>query len=197
MDKFIYTALSFIILAVLFALPVALGGDKFTLAEVGANTSSPPTLITTHRVEEEVLQKNGCSISPKFPDEVLNWCNLITKYAGKHNLPPDLVAAVILQESGGNPKAISKSGAVGLMQVMPSDGIAATFLCVNGPCFANRPTTQELLDPEFNIKYGTRMFSRLVRKHGNFRLALMEYGPMDQKGYYSDRVLKIFKIYGK
>jgi len=48
-------------------------------------------------------------------------------------LPEALIAAVILQESGGDPSAYSSSGAVGLMQVMPRDGIAAEFMCVNGP----------------------------------------------------------------
>jgi hypothetical protein len=98
-----------------------------------------------------------CKVSRKFPDRVYKWCDLITRFADQHNLPPDLIAAVIWQESGGNPQSFSRSGAVGLMQVMPSDGLAAQFQCANGPCFANRPKTKQLKDPEFNIKYGVRI----------------------------------------
>ena len=126
----------------------------------------------------------------------MQWCNLITHYAAKRSLHPDLVAALIWQESGGNPAAYYQSGAVGLKQVMPSDGIAATFMCVNGPCFTIRPTNSKLQDPEFNIAYGTKMLASLLSKNGNMRDALKSYGPMDVGYYYSDKVLGIFERYG-
>jgi soluble lytic murein transglycosylase-like protein len=102
-----------------------------------------------------------------------------------------LVAAVMLQESGGQPDVISASGAVGLMQVMPSDGIAAGFMCVNGPCFASRPTIEMLLDPAFNIDYGVRMLAGLIEKYGSERDALKAYGPYNVEYYYADKVLTI------
>lgn len=117
---------------------------------------------------------------------------MIVTHAGKYDIDPYLVAAVMLQESDGFPEAISKSGAVGLMQVMPSDGIAASFLCVNGPCFSGRPSTQELLDPEFNINFGTRILAGLVEKHGSVRDALKAYGPYDVGYDYADKVLAIY-----
>ena len=55
-----------------------------------------------------------CSVSERFPASIRRWCGLITQYAAKHGLPPNLVAALIWQESGGNPVAYSHSGAVGL-----------------------------------------------------------------------------------
>ncbi len=58
------------------------------------------------------------------------------------------------------------------MQVMPQDGRAANFMCANGPCFSSRPTISQLLDPEFNISYGTRMLAQLIGKQGNVREAL-------------------------
>jgi len=137
-----------------------------------------------------------CAISSNFPAKVRNWCDLITQYANQRGLPPDLVAAVIWQESGGNPGAYSKSGAVGLMQVMPRDGIAASFMCVNGPCFKDRPTTSQLQDPEFNISYGTKMLASLLNRRGNLRDALKSYGPMDVGYYYADIVLGLFQKYG-
>jgi hypothetical protein len=140
---------------------------------------------------------NDCRVSEQFPPNILQWCNLITLYAEKADLSPDLIAALIVQESGGKPLAYSHSGAVGLMQVMPRDGIATKFICKNGPCFANRPLIAELQDPEFNISYGTRMLAGLNSRFGNMRDALKSYGPMDVGYSYADKVLAIEKRYGQ
>ncbi len=137
-----------------------------------------------------------CRVSAKFPESILQWCNLITYYADKRDLEPDLVAALIWQESGGKPQAYSSSGAVGLMQVMPSDGLAASFMCVNGPCFSNRPTISELEDPEFNIAYGSKMLAGLQARTGDLREALKSYGPMNVGYSYADKVIGIFQKYG-
>ena len=137
----------------------------------------------------------NCEVSAKYPDRILRWCGFITNYAQKHGLSPDLVAALIWQESGGNPEAYSKSGAVGLMQVMPRDGIASSFMCVNGPCFQGRPSTEELRDPEFNVAYGTRYLASLLNKKGNLREALKSYGPMNVNYYYADKVLSIYQAH--
>jgi hypothetical protein len=140
---------------------------------------------------------SGCQISNRFPAAVLQWCNIVSTYTDKYGLDPNLIAALIWQESGGNPQAISGSGAVGLMQVMPQDGQATNFMCANGPCFSSRPTTSQLLDPEFNISYGTRMLAELVNKQGNLREALKAYGPMNVGYYYADKVLSLYQQYGK
>ena len=81
------------------------------------------------------------------------------------------------------------------MQVMPRDGISASFMCKNGPCFANRPTIAELSDPEFNVKYGTRLLAGLVNRKGNLREALKAYGPMDVGYTYADKVLSLYQRY--
>lgn len=137
----------------------------------------------------------ACSLSDRYPEAVRQWCGMIEKYAAEYDIEPQLIAAVMLQESGGNPQAYSSSGAVGLMQVMPSDGISANFMCANGPCFSSRPSMQELYDPEFNISYGARMLSGLIHKFGNIRDGLQAYGPMDVGYYYSDLVIKIMDTY--
>lgn len=141
-------------------------------------------------------QVDGCAVSDRFPPAVLQWCELITAYASKHGLPPDLIAALIWQESGGQPEVISHSGAVGLMQVMPNDGPAASFMCINGPCFANRPSSAELKDPEFNIAYGARLLAGLYARSGDLREALKSYGPMSVGYSYADRVLALYQQYG-
>lgn len=141
-----------------------------------------------------VLEKE-CNVSDRFPQEILQWCALITHYAAKRNLPPDLVAALIWIESAGNASAYSHSGAVGLMQVMPRDGLAASFTCVGGPCFSDRPSSDQLYDPAFNISYGTKLLAGLVARNGNLREALKSYGPMSVGYSYADQVLGVFKRY--
>ena len=134
-----------------------------------------------------------CVLHSRYPAGVRQWCTQIMRHASKNNLDPDLIAAVIWQESGGNPIAYSKSGAVGLMQVMPRDGIASTFQCINGPCFSNRPTITELEKPNFNIKFGTGMIAGLLQRYGSLREALKFYGPMNVDYYYADKVLNIYQ----
>ncbi len=142
--------------------------------------------------ESGALQ-DDCTISNGYPQDIRQWCSQIMRHANNNDLDPNLVAALIWQESGGNPIAYSKSGAVGLMQVMPRDGIAAAFQCKNGPCFTNRPSISELEKPNFNIKYGTGMLAGLLKKYGNIREALKYYGPMNVGYYYADKVLNIYQ----
>ena len=134
----------------------------------------------------------SCSISAMYPPSIQQWCDLIERYAAESGLDPNLISAVMLQESAGKSDAYSKSGAVGLLQVMPRDGLAASFMCINGPCFADRPSMAELYDPETNVSYGANMLSGLNRRYGNIRDALKAYGPKDVGYYYADIVLGIF-----
>ncbi len=134
-------------------------------------------------------------LSRTYPESVLQWEGLIAESAERYQLDPNFIAAVILQESGGNAEAYSVSGAVGLMQVMPSDGIAESFLCDDLPCFRSRPSMQELFDPAFNINYGSRMLAGLIEKYGSQQEALYHYGPIDVGYRYADAVLSIYTTY--
>jgi len=131
----------------------------------------------------------NCFINPHFPPNIQEWCSSISSQALLLGIDPNLIAAVILVESGGNPYAVSTSGAIGLMQVMPSDGPAGEFMCINGPCFADRPTSTKLFDPAFNISYGAALLSGLVQKYGDIRIALAAYGPLDGGDFYPNLVL--------
>lgn len=147
-------------------------------------------------ISSEILSNNlPCRVSKNYPDSIHQWCGLITLFAEQNNLSPDLIAALIWQESGGEALAYSKSGAVGLMQVMPHDGLAASFQCPNGPCFVDRPSIAELQDPTFNIAFGTQFLSGLVNKLGTQREALKAYGPHDVGYSYADKVLRIYETY--
>ena len=138
---------------------------------------------------------DGCALPVSYPEAIHQWCQPINQAAAYYGLDPRLIAAVMLQESGGHPDAYSKSGAVGLMQVMPRDGLAADFMCANGPCFSSRPSMEELFDPQFNIDFGAMMLSGLISKYGDNREGLRAYGPMDSGYHYADLVLAIYNNY--
>lgn len=164
----------------LVALPTRVSSAAPAAAQVDASKVSASLL-------------SECSLSPSYPDSILQWCGLIDQYARENNVDPNLVSAVMLQESAGRPDAYSRSGAVGLMQVMPQDGKAAAFICKNGPCFSNRPSMSDLFDPEYNVAYGVRMLASLIREKGNLREALRAYGPVDVGYSYADLVLDIMR----
>lgn len=150
-----------------------------------------------HRIDSEIevslSQQNA--ISTKFPTSIQRWKTLIEATAKKYNLDPNLIASIMMVESAGNPQAISSNGAVGLLQVMPRDGIAASFLCMNKPCFYNRPTKKELLEPEFNLDYGIGLLIDLLNQYGNLRDALLHYGPINVEFTYADRILTFYEQY--
>ena len=98
---------------------------------------------------------------------------LVQTYARASALSPALVQAMIDAESGGDPSAISRAGAQGLMQLMP--GTASTYGVVNA------------FDPDENVSGGCRyMHDLLSRYHQNVSLALAAYnagpGAVDASG---------------
>jgi len=85
------------------------------------------------------------------------------------NIPPNLIEAVIRQESGGNPNAVSPRGAVGLMQIMPDTARA--------PGFGLSPLpADKLRDPEANRAFGTQYLSAMMNRYqGDVPRALVAY----------------------
>lgn len=142
-----------------------------------------------------ILPVSEKKLSVKYPQSIQKWREEIEFSADQNGLDPNLIGAVMLQESGGQPTVVSASGAVGLMQIMPRDGIASSFICGDNPCFKNRPSITELLDPDENINFGARMLSGLLKTSGSIRNALKAYGPMDAGFYYADIVLSIYFSY--
>jgi soluble lytic murein transglycosylase len=100
----------------------------------------------------------------------LRYSEYVRVHAREHGLDPSLVAAVIYQESKFRSDAKSSSGAIGLMQITPSTarGIA---IRTHGSAFH----TNDLYNPEINIRYGAWYLGHLLEKYGNERLALAAY----------------------
>lgn len=167
----------------------------FWYAEVQPASSKKSSVAVVEERAKAVVNKSKSQGCERYSKSVARWCDLITKYSKEFGVDPDLIAAVITVESAGNPDAISHSGAVGLMQIMPKDGKAATFMCPNGPCFKNRPSTSRLKNPDFNVMYGTRMLSGLIKKYG-LDEGLKRYGPMDVGSAYANKVLSVQRNLG-
>jgi soluble lytic murein transglycosylase-like protein len=162
------------------------------------NASAAPAVATVQAAvrgiqtaETQAEVGAGCIWAGAYPQSVRRWCGLIEQAAGQTGLERGLLAALMLEESGGDPLAASRDGAVGLLQVMPRDGTAERFQCIYGPCFAARPSITQLQDPEFNLTYGATYLARLVQQEGSLREALRAYGPMGTGYAYADAVLAI------
>jgi membrane-bound lytic murein transglycosylase MltF len=82
-------------------------------------------------------------------------------YAQHYGVSPALVDAIITEESGWHPDAVSDKGAIGLMQVMPS---TAVQYGVRNP-----------FDIEENLSAGVRYLAHLIRRFGDLRLAVAAY----------------------
>jgi soluble lytic murein transglycosylase len=100
----------------------------------------------------------------------LRYEQIVTGHAENYNLEPQLVAAVIYQESKFDTNAVSSSGAVGLMQLLPetAQGIADR---TGGHGWHE----SDLVNPELNIRYGAWYLRHLLDKYGSEVLALAAY----------------------
>jgi soluble lytic murein transglycosylase len=92
----------------------------------------------------------------------------VSRAAQQHHLQPALLLAVMKAESSFNPTAISKAGAVGLMQLIPETAI--------------RHGVHNLYDANDNITGGAKHLRYLLdRFHGNLRFALAAYNAGERK----------------
>jgi hypothetical protein len=97
---------------------------------------------------------------PWLPESVAAWSPGILEAGRRHAVAPELVAIVALVESGGHPEAVSPSGAVGLMQVMPAT--AADIARRRGI----DPASVELTDPEQSLDFGAWYLADQLKRFG-------------------------------
>ncbi len=190
--RYLIPALLTAALLIIFTTAKLASADYRLSLQVSMNSESPVSEETNANDLKVTDVGEDCSISYQFIDAVRMWCETIQTSGQDEGIDPNLIAAVIQVESAGDPDAYSYSGAVGLMQVMPRDGLAANFQCINGPCFSGRPSMAELYDPAFNIAYGTRLLQGYINKNNNLRDGLFAYGPAGVGYSYADKVLAVY-----
>jgi soluble lytic murein transglycosylase-like protein len=138
--------------------PVSSSSPANRVANAAAAPNRPFDVMLAQAGGNVQLRPLGATAGP-FSAEIES---LVTKYSAQNGLAPDLVRAVIQQESGGNSRSVSAVGAKGLMQLMPE---TAQGYGVSDP-----------FDPEQNIAAGTRHLAGLMRQFkGDTSLALAAY----------------------
>jgi len=120
---------------------------------------------------------------------------IIIQTSSHYQVDPAIVKAIIMAESGYNPRAISKAGAKGLMQLMPET--------------AQDLGVENVFNPQQNISGGVRYFKQLVNRfNGDFKLALAAYNagsttvrhyqgvpPFKATQHYIKKVFKYYQLY--
>jgi hypothetical protein len=129
-----------------------------------------------HKVHKEnstspAIQQKHSRTEPKRNTD---YHDIVYEKAATYDVDPSLIKAVIKTESNWNDRAVSRKGAMGLMQLMPST--------------ANDMNVRNPFDPEENIEGGTKYLKYLIGKfNGDLTLALAAYnaGPktVEKFGY--------------
>lgn len=128
-------------------------------------------------------------------DKEVAYHDYIIEAGQRHQVDPALIKAIIQAESGYNPKAVSRQGAKGLMQLMPDT--------------AKELGVQDIFDPQHNIEGGVKYFRFLMDEFdGEVRLALAAYNaglykvkkydgvpPFNATRRYIQKVMKYYRHY--
>jgi soluble lytic murein transglycosylase-like protein len=121
-----------------------------------------PARASVSRVGTVAFARGGSGGAPRRVDRVdPGLLSLIRQAAARHRLDVDLLMAVIRQESGFNPAAVSRAGARGVMQLMPAT--------------ARRYGVTRIHDAGQNIAGGTAYLRDLLDRFGRIDLALAAY----------------------
>jgi soluble lytic murein transglycosylase-like protein len=120
--------------------------------------------------------------------------HLIARAARQAGLPAALVKAVVKAESNFQPRAVSRKGAQGLMQLMPDTAAAVGV--------------QDPLEPADNLEGGARYLRAMIERYGNWNHALAAYNagpeavdryggvpPFRETREYVKRVLHYYRRY--
>jgi soluble lytic murein transglycosylase-like protein len=123
--------------------------------------SAPTPVVASSQTTSANISPSGASsLSPIFTPEVQYWDSHILRWANAASVDPNLAAVVMQIESCGDPRALSRSGARGLFQVMP-------FHFLFG---------ENAYDPDTNALRGLNYLARSLKgANGDARLALAGY----------------------
>jgi soluble lytic murein transglycosylase-like protein len=140
--------------------PRALKAARSAAAEVGNFVAAQPSMTAGRGVTRVSPNYQRLVGSHTVTSEAID--QAIEEAAARHNVDPTLVKALIKVESNFNPGAVSRKGAMGLMQLMPS---TARSLNVTNP-----------FDPQQNVDAGVRHLKGLLENFGgDVRLTLAAY----------------------
>jgi soluble lytic murein transglycosylase len=133
------------------------------------------------------LSTSGDPALPRAFWEVIypfGWRDEVGEAAKRAGLDPFLVAAIVREESSYYPRAVSRAGARGLMQLMPST--AKPMADVRGLAFEDGGV---LDNPRANLDIGTAFLAGLVKEFGDARLAIAAYnaGPKRVRDWWKAR----------
>lgn len=153
-----------------------------------SKNDSPPKLPVTSSEQEKTLKEllilglwedfldyygpqNSRGDIPK--DQLDDWVQF---FAYVEQIPPELIWAVMKEESHFNPKALSPVGAMGLMQIIPQTGYE-----IAEDLNLSTYSTDDLMKPLINVRFGSHYLSKLNRQFsGNLIQTIAAYnaGPL-------------------
>ncbi len=151
-------------------------------------TNTPTSTKYKIYIKEKLKRSSNTHSTDKYD-------RLIEEASKRHGVLFPLIKAVIKAESDFDPRAVSKAGALGLMQIMPKN---VNALKISDP-----------FNPLENIMGGTRYFKQLIDKYeGKLQLALAAYNagpntvdyyngipPLKETENYVKRVMKYFYLF--
>lgn len=169
----------------------------YPLPQLHGPIAAPEPHVAAPSTESATPPENFKEAAPLKQVPTTPYHQHITKASQTYQVEAALIKAVIMAESGYNPKAVSRKGAQGLMQLMPS---TAKWLGVH-----------DAFDPALNIDGGVRYLRRLLdRFDGDVQLALAAYNagsryvrkyggvpPFKATHIYIKKVMKYRKSYRK
>jgi soluble lytic murein transglycosylase-like protein len=165
-------------------IPPQQGGDAVEISPA----SVEERLRELQNAKERSSRTNASSLTSSWSEEIL-------QASRESGVPPELLRAMMQMESGGNPRAVSPKGAMGLMQLMPG---TARLMGVQDP-----------YDPQENLRGGAAYMARMMQKYGDDQeLALAAYNagpgrvdsyggipPFPETQNYVKKVLSLYEGY--
>ena len=169
------------------------GFSGLRAADIQCRTESGKKIYYNIQSTTIVKQQNQ-STKPSRALQVHDYDDLIADVARRHDIDPDLIRAVIHVESGYNSRAVSRAGALGLMQLMPQTG--------------KRFGVTQFFDPSENIEGGVRYLkflldlfqndlSLVIAAYNAGENAVKRFGGIPRYPETQNYVRNVLALYGK
>lgn len=150
-------------------------------AKTDVSDSTAEVLVESHQVAPPLAER----IEATLKEAIANT-----------RLPIPLVLAIMKIESGFNPDAQNKSGATGIMQVMPGIHLERVRDIIEKPSLTRREAKEELLDLGVNVEAGVSILSECFNRHrGDAAMAAQCYNGYTTPGVelYKAKVMRAYR----